>query len=399
MVAVKLPSAKNLKEITERGILSILPSVEYFKKALESRKRLSFYLGVDPTARALHIGNTVPLLFLRRLQGLGHRIVLLIGDFTARVGDPSNKFSSRKTLTEQEVNENMKSYKVQVGRVLSFSGSNPAEVVFNSSWLGKLSLLESLNIAQHITVQRLIERDMFKDRIKHGRAIFLNEFLYPFLQGYDSVALNVDGEVGGSDQLFNMLVGRDLLRTIKNKEKIVVSMDLLANPLTGKKMSKSEGMAIWLNDQPREMYGKIMNLPDSMVFPCFELCTDLPEEDIKQLKEQSKKGNKIRDAKAYLALNLVEMYHSKVKAKESETWFLKVFKNREFPKDASLIKLFNKEKTIFDLLTMHNLVSSRSEARRIITQGGVKLDGSIVRDWKALLPPNISTLQIGKRRF
>ncbi len=263
---------KKISELLTRGVEKIYPSREFLEKELKSGRRLKIYTGYDPTAPTLHIGHGITLMKLRQFQDLGHEVIMLIGDFTGMIGDPTDKLATRKQLTHEEVMANCRNYKEQASVILDFAGQNPVKVKYNSQWLGEMKLKEVLELAALFSVQEMEVRDMFEERIKAGKPIFIHEFLYPLMQGYDSVAMDVDGEVGGNDQTFNMLVGRDLMKAMKNKEKFVLTMKLLADP-TGKKMGKSEGNMIALNDPPEEMFGKVMSWSDGMIIDGFELCT------------------------------------------------------------------------------------------------------------------------------
>src|SRR3989344_1169279 len=298
--------------VSSRFIDKIYPSAVKLEEALRSGRRLTIYHGIDPTAPDLHLGHSTNFLLLRELQKLGHRVILLIGDFTGRIGDPTDKLAARKPLTEKEVLKNSRTYKQQIAKILDFSSrGNPVEIQFNSRWLKKLSSEDMIKLLANFTVAQTIKRDMFQRRLKEGKEIYLHEFLYPLMQGYDSVAMKVDAEVGGTDQTFNMLVGRDLERIYLNKGKFVLTTPLLENPKTGKKlMSKSEGGYISLQDPPNEMFGKLMALPDEVIVPCLELCTFYPQKEIEKIKKRlkSKKLNP-RDAKRILALEVTKIYH------------------------------------------------------------------------------------------
>jgi len=389
--------------VNSRYIENIFPSREAFKKALKSGRKLLFYIGIDPTAPKLHLGHSTNFLLLRKIQDLGHKIILLIGDFTARIGDPTGKDKTRKPLSKEEVLENCKTYKQQVEKILDFSSkSNPAEVRYNSKWLSKMKPEDFIKLMAQSTVSQMIQRDMFQKRIKEKREIYLHEFLYPLLQGYDSVVMNVDVEVGGNDQTFNMLVGRELLKRYKNKEKFVIATKLLINPKTGKKlMSKSEGNFISLDESPKGMYGEIMALPDEVIIPCFELCTNISDIEISKIKRdlKSKRLNP-RDAKARLAREIVTMYHGKEAAKEAEEEFEKVFKRKEIPLKIPTFIVVKKNYLPLDLLFDLKLVSSKSEAKRLILQGGVKIDKKVLKDWKKLIEiKDGMIIQVGKRKF
>ncbi|MDB5254739.1 MAG: Tyrosine--tRNA ligase, partial [Candidatus Nomurabacteria bacterium] len=271
--------------LLHKGVADILPSKGFLEKELASGKKLSVYAGFDPTAPTLHIGHTIQLRKLRHFQDLGHKIIFLVGDFTARVGDPTDKGTARKQLTEKEIKINLKKYKQQAGKFIRFSGKNAAAIKFNNDWLGKMKFADVLALASNMTVDQMLKRDMFARRIEEEKPIYIHEFMYPLMQGYDSVAMDVDGEVGGNDQLFNMLAGRTLLKQLKNKEKFVITTKLLEDN-NGKKMGKSEGNMVSLIDTPEDMYGKIMSWTDGLIIPGFELCTDYTPSQVQAVQEE-----------------------------------------------------------------------------------------------------------------
>src|SRR4030043_655259 len=284
----KIITASNkIKEVLEKGVEKIYPSKEALEKTLKSGKRIRLYCGFDPTSPKLHIGNAIQLRKLAQFQNLGHEVIFLIGDFTGMIGDPTDKSAARKKITRKEILKNAKNYKNLASKILRFSGKNPAKIMYNSEWNDKLTFIELIELASNFTVQQIIIRDMFQERIKKDKPIYLHEFFYPLAQAYDSVAMDVDLEIGGNDQTFNMLCGRQLMKALKNKEKFVLTTKLLNDP-SGKKMGKTEGNIINLDEKPNEMYGKIMSWPDSLIFPGFELCTDLSIEEVNQIKKKKK---------------------------------------------------------------------------------------------------------------
>ena len=399
-----ITNPNKIKEVLDNSkIERIYPSKSTLEKVLKSGKRLTIYHGIDPTGPQLHLGHSTNYFILRNLQKLGHKFILLIGDFTAMIGDPSDKSATRKPLTREQVLRNARGYKKQLGKILDFSSkTNPIEIKFNSSWLDKLTFRELAEISANFTVFQLLKRDMFQQRIKKGRTIGLHEFLYPIMQGYDSVAMDVDMEVGGADQMFNMLVGRDLMEKVKNKEKFVITTKLLIDPKTDKKiMNKSEGRYIALEDSAKEMYGKTMSLPDEVILTCLELCTEVPQEDLKKIKRELKSRMiNPRDAKARLAREIVTIYYSKTAAIKAEKEFNRIFKERKLPSQVKCYKLNVKSLNILDLLIKTKLAPSKSEAKRLIKQGAVKLDNNIIKDWQQKITfSKKAILQVGKRRF
>jgi len=391
---------KKIEELLTRGVDTVYPTREAFEKMLKSGKRIRVYHGIDPTSPVLHIGHTVSLRKLRQLQELGHEVVLLIGSFTAMIGDPTGKDATRKPLTREEVLANAQSYKMQASKILDFDGKNPVRIRFNHEWLDPMTLRDFVTVSHEITVPQLLERDMFERRRKEGGTVTLPELLYPLLQGYDSVALDVDLEIGGTDQTFNMLVGRDLMRSLKKKEKIVLTTPLLADA-NGKKIGKSEGNAIGIADPPDELYGKIMALGDDVIVPVFELCTDVTMDEIKKMKEAMKKGGNPRDFKALLAHTIVAMYHSKKDADAAAVHFDKLFRDHAAPDEMPEVRVKKEKGNIVDILLETKLVSSKTEARRLIEQGGIKIDGVVVRDMNAevTISKKGVVLQKGKRHF
>lgn len=390
--------AKNdqINELLTRGIEEIVPSREELTKVLRGGKKITVYLGIDPTAPNLHLGHAVPLLVLKRFEKLGHRVVLLIGDFTAQIGDPSGKTNQRRPLSREEVKENRKTYQAQAGKILDFrSRGTRTALRYNSSWHRKLRFGDVLELGSFFTVQQMLARDMFQARMKQDKPIGLNEFLYPLIQGYDSVALETDAEVGGSDQLFNMLVGRDLVKGYLSKEKFVLTTKLLVDRASGVKMSKSEGRLVALDDPPVEMYAKIMAFPDEMVGDCFTLCTEVSTRDIENAKHLPP-----RDAKARLAREIVTMYHGGQAAENAEAEFHKVFVSRELPSDIPTTKIKKKRLSLAGLLYETRLAGSKSEARRLIEQGGVRINGEgKTTPTEQIVPQNNMLIQVGKRKF
>lgn len=396
---------EKIKEIlNSRYIEKIFPSKKALEKALLSGKRLRLYIGIDPTGPQLHLGHSTNFFLLKKFQKLGHEVIFLIGDFTARIGDPTGKLKARKALTEKEVKENCKSYKEQVKRIIDVdSKENPVRIVYNSSWLSKLTLEEVIKLAGKVTVGQMIKRDMFQRRIKEKREIYLHEFLYPLLQGYDSVYLDTDIEVGGNDQTFNMMIGRDLMKIYRNKEKFVITTKLLINPKTGKKlMSKSEGNYIALNDPPNEMYGKVMALPDEVIIPCLKLATEVEDEKIKKFEKEMREGKiNPREVKAFLAFEIVKIYHGEKKAIEAEKEFERVFKEKRPPQKMPLFVAPKSSYPLAELLVNLKLCPSKSEAKRLIKQGAVKIDGEVKTNWKEkiIIKKEGIVIKVGKRKF
>lgn len=391
---------EKIEEVLTRGVERIYPSKEELKKILLSGKRIKVYCGYDPTAPTLHLGHSITLLKLAQFQELGHRVIMLIGDFTGMIGDPTEKLSPRKKLTRKEVLANSKRYKKIASRVLNFYGKNPARVLYNSQWNDRLNFLDLIEMASNFTVQRMIARDFFQERIKKKRPIFLHEFLYPLAQAFDSVAMDVDLEIGGRDQIFNMLCGRDLMKILKKKEKFVLATKLLVMP-EGKKMGKTEKNIISLDEDPNQIYGKIMAWPDSLIEPGLELCADLSLKEIKKISSlvKRKKMNP-KEAKSILAKEVVKIWHGKGKAERAEREFERIFREKKLPTKIPSIEVSEKNLSILDLLMKAKLVQSKSEAKRLILQRGVKINGKLEKDWRKVIEIKKGmVIQVGKRRF
>jgi len=360
---------------------------------LLSGKKLRIYNGIDPTGK-LHIGHSAVLLKLRQFQDLGHEIIVLIGDFTATIGDPTGKSKTRKPLTRKEVLANAKDYKKLIGKILDLKKPNVC-FLSNEKWTNKLKPADMLSLVSNFTVARLLERDMFQERIKAGEDIHVHEFLYPILQAYDSVAMDVDMEVGGNDQTFNMLAGRTLMKKMKDKEKFVLTTKLLTDP-TGKKMGKTEGNMISLDEKPLEMYGKIMNWPDELIGLGFEVCTKVPLAEIEQIKKMPNPRNQ----KAKLAKEIVALYHDLKEAEKAEEEFNKVFRSRELPSDVPVFEADKINCPILDLLCDTNLAPSKNEAKRLVEGGAVEINGQKIINWRENIEiRNGDVVKVGSRRF
>lgn len=378
---------KQIEELLTRGVEKIYPSYQELEKKLLSGEKIRLYCGYDPTASSLQIGNTVSLNKLGQFQALGHEVIFLIGDFTGLIGDPSDKKSVRQQMTREEVLANARDYKKQASAYLKFSGDNPAKLMYNSAWNDKLNFKDLIELASNFTVQQMIQRDMFQERLKEERPIYLHEFLYPLTQAYDSVAMDVDLEIGGNDQMFNMMCGRSLLKTLKNKEKFVLTVKLLADE-NGKKMGKSEGNAIFLNESPNNMYGQAMAWPDGVIIPAFELCTGVSLTEIAAMAQDLRK-NKInpRDLKMKLAWEITKINHGVSAADEAQESFIQTIQKKEAPADLANWTAVKDSYNLVDLLVETKLAESKSEARRLVEQGAIKIkentgDFSVIKDSK-----------------
>lgn len=368
--------------VLERGVAQILPSKKALLNLIRQRK-ITLYQGFDPSSKSLHLGNLIGIRKLSQFQELGHRVVFLIGDFTGMIGDPTDKSAARIKMTRQEVLQNAKGWQKQVEKVIDFKGKNKAEVKYNSSWLSKLSFGDVVELASNFTVQQMLERDFFQERLKVQKPIYLHEFLYPLMQGYDSVAMKVDLEIGGSDQLFNMMAGRSLSQSLIGKDKSVLTLKLLADP-SGKKMGKSEGNVVGLTEKPISMYGKVMALPDTIVDPAVELLTDLPLDSLKGLSPLK--------AKKRLAFEIVAQVHGKTQASSAQEAFEKTFQEKE-PEYKKEVKA---KPNLLE--TIASLTKSRSEAKRLISQQGVDVNGTTVSDPTFKISGG-EKIKIGKRTF
>ena len=359
-----------------RGVETLYPNMDFLYDRLTSGEQLSMYLGIDPTGPTLHMGHSIALRKLAEFQKLGHKAILLIGDFTAQTGDP-DKAEARMRITRDDVLENATLYQKQAALFLDFEGDNPAELRYNSEWSDKMRFGDVLDLASQMTVQRMLDRDMFKKRLAEGRPIYIHEFMYPLMQGYDAVAMEVDGEIGGNDQTFNMLVGRDLMKNMLGKEKFVMPVKLLVDP-NGAKMGKTTNNMLSFMDSPSEMFGKIMSWTDSMVMPAFELLTD---RDLNELEKRFTAGENPRDIKMELAREVVAFYHGSNTAETTQENFIAQFSNNEIPGDLPE-HVIESPAEIMDLLRDTGLAKSGSDARRKIDEGAVQMDGEKIREIK-----------------
>ena len=384
-----------IKEVLERSVDKVYPSKQALEKALSGGKKLKIYLGVDPTGPHLHLGHAVSLLILKKLQALGHQVIFLIGDFTGRIGDPSDKSAMRKPLSEKEIKGNLKTFKKQAAKIINFSGPNKALIKFNSTWHSKMKFGDLIRLAHFITVGQMLKREMFQRRLKENKTIGLHEFLYPLMQGYDSVAMDIDMEIGGRDQTFNMLVGRDLMKALKNKEKLVLATKLLEDPRTGKKlMTKSEGGLINLDDSPTDLFGKTMALSDEAIVPVAQLSTEMPIDEVIKLKDMSP-----RDGKIKTAFWVVRLCYGEKEAEKARNEWKNIFSKKELPTEMPALKLNTRNTKIIELLTKAG-VKSKNEARRLLEQNGVKINEETVNNPnKKIDLQSGDVLKIGKHRF
>jgi tyrosyl-tRNA synthetase len=372
-----------IDEVLTRGVADILPSKKELADLMRQRK-ITLYQGFDPTGPSLHLGHFIGIRKLAQFQNLGHKVIFLVGDFTAMIGDPTDKTAARKKLSRKKVLKNLKDYKAQAEKALKFTGPNAAEIKFNSEWLSKLNFEDILELSSHFTVQQMLERDMFQERLKKQKPIYLHELMYPLTQAYDCVVMDVDLEIGGNDQLFNMLAGRTLRKTLKKKEKFVLTTKLLEDP-TGKKMGKTEGNVINLNEAAGNMFGKIMAFPDNLIKPGIELLTDLSLESIDDKNPMK--------AKKQLAFEIVKQIHGESKAKAAQEEFEKTFQKRtpKYQEEIPLQESFAKTVALAS-------GASISQAKRWIQQGAVDVNKKTIKDLSFKLQGG-EKLKIGKKRF
>ena len=380
--------------IIERGADEILP-LEELKKKLQKNKPLRIKVGFDPTAPDLHLGHTVVINKMRQLQDLGHEIIFLIGDFTGMIGDPSGKNVTRKPLTKEEIQENAKSYEEQVFKILD---KDKTKISFNSEWMSKMSSADMITLASRQTVARMLERDDFSKRYKSEQAISIHEFLYPLVQGFDSVALQTDMELGGTDQKFNLLVGRELQKQAGKEPQVILTMPLLEGLDGVQKMSKSLDNYIGIDESPDDMFGKLMSISDDLMWRYLELLSFESLETIESWKQEVKDGENPRNIKFRLAEEIITRFHSNELAKQAQQNFIDRFAKNQNPNEMDEFN-FPKGTKITNLLKDSNLTSSTSEAIRMIKQGAAKMDGEKITN-KDLQPKvGTSIYQVGKRKF
>ena len=389
-------------QIILRGAAEIIDEKDLkrlLEKSIKSGKPLRVKAGFDPTAPDLHLGHTVLLQKMKQFQDLGHEVVFLIGDFTGMIGDPTGKSETRKSLTREEVAVNAKTYLEQVYKILD---KDKTVVMFNSEWMNKFTSTDMVNLAAQYTVARMIERDDFQKRLANNLPVSIHELLYPLIQGYDSVAMKADIELGGTDQKFNLLVGRDLQRSHKMEPQVVLTLPLLEGTDGVQKMSKSLGNSIGVLEAPHEMFGKIMSISDDLMWRYYQLLSDLDEQEVQALRQKAEQGAmNPKEAKMGLAGELVARYHSQEWADQARQEFDSVFKNKNVPKDMPVLKTWGADpKWICKVMAEADLSSSTSDARRLVRQGAVSLDGEKITDENFQLNGNQAYLiKVGKKRF
>ncbi len=382
-----------VEELLTRGVANVIPNKEELKKLLISGKKLKVYLGIDPTATKIHLGHAVALRKLNRLAKLGHSVTFLIGDFTALIGDTSDKDSERPVLTQEEIQENFKTYKKQAGKILDFSKIN---VRNNSEWLKKLTFEDIVKLCQKFGLGDFIGRELVRKRLHQGSRVGLHEMLYPVMQGYDSYFLDTDIQIGGTDQTFNMQAGRTLIKELKNKESFIIATEFLMGT-DGRKMSKSWGNAIWLDDNPQDMFAKVMAIQDDLINQYFTLGTNEVLKKIRQIQS----GKSPMDVKKELAKIIVTELHSEKDALTARENFEQTVQGEKLPDDIPVYQHSGEGKqNIIDLLVQTKLVQSRSDAKRLIEQGGVSIDNQIVKNANEIIEiKNDQVIKVGKRKF
>lgn len=387
---------QKIEEILNRGVEEVIDK-GHLEKELKSGRQLRIKFGIDPTGPKIHLGRALQFWKLRDFQELGHKVVLIIGDFTAQIGDASDKLAMRKTLTEKEIKENMKDYKNQIGKILDMK---KVDLRYNSQWFDKMKVKNFVSLQMIFTAQQIIQRRNFKERWDEAKPIGSHELDYPIFQGYDSVMIKADVETGGSDQLFNLQAGREIQKNFNQKPQDIVTLKML-NGLDGRKMSTSWGNIITIVDDPKDMFGKVMSMKDELIDEYFELATRLSKEKIEQIKKSS---NNPRDIKARLAKEIVILYHGENKAKKAEEEFNKIFRDKQSPSQIEIFKTDQKIYPVLDLLRDTKLASSKNEAKRLIEGGAVSLKNNgqelKISNWKENIKiENGMIIQAGKRRF
>lgn len=388
---------KAIDNLLNSGVAEVIVK-EDLKKKLYSGKKLRIKLGIDPTGFDLHLGHMVVVHKLAEFQKLGHQIILLFGNFTGQIGDPTGKSETRTMRTQEELEKNAKHYIDQVASVLDVS---KVEVAWNADWLAPLSFADVVKLASNFTVMQMLERDMFQDRIKKGAPISMHEFMYPLMQGYDSVALEADVELGGTDQTFNLLAGRVLQKAYGQEPQNILTVPILVGTDGSMKMGKTTGNYIGVQEDPKDVLGKTMSVPDNLILTYFELAARCPKEEVELYKSRMEKGENPRILKMELAKKIVELYFDEETANKAEEEFNKVFQKKDIPDEIEEKKIAHKEIGLIDLLFETGLVETKSEARRLIQGGGVKINQEKIDNIEAEI--NISTegtlIQAGKRKF
>ncbi len=382
-------------KIISKGVDEII-GLDELKEKLAKKKPLTVKLGLDPSAPDIHLGHTVVLRKLRQLQDLGHNIVIIIGDFTGKIGDPIGKSQARKALTTEQVLENAKTYEEQIFKVLD---KEKTDVKFNSEWLSKMNFEDVIRLGSKMTVARMLEREDFKKRYENQMPISIHEFFYPLMQGFDSVELKADIELGGTDQRFNLLMGRMLQKEFGQEPQCTIMMPLLEGLDGINKMSKSLGNYVGIDEEANVMFEKIMTIPDNLIIKYFELVTDVHPDDVEEIKKSLKEGVNPRDIKIQLAREVVELYHGKDAVKGAEERFRLVFQKNEIPNDIKTVEVKKEEFNLSEIIVKNGLVKSKNEFRRLVEQGGVKANAEKLNNIEQLIITDEIVIQIGKKKF
>ncbi len=395
------PPLEEQLEIISRGTVDLLPMDELkmkLERSIKTGKPLRIKQGFDPTAPDIHLGHTVGLRKLKQFQDLGHQVVIIIGDYTGMVGDPSEKNSTRPRLTHEQVMENAKTYEKQFFKILD---REKTEVRYNGEWFSRMTFAEVMDLASKFTVARMLERDDFAKRFANNQPISIHELFYPLMQGYDSVMVRADVEIGATEQKFNLVTGRDIQREYGQEPQVVLTLPVLVGIDGVNRMSKSLGNYIGIDEPPEEMYGKTMRIPDELIYQYFELVTDVSLQELQEIKQQLESGSvNPRDLKKRLAFTIVRMYHGEDAARQAEAHFERVVVKKEIPEDIPEFKVESGKHRLVDLLVAAGLIQSKSEARRRIRQGGVSVDGSVVKDeFLELEITRPTVVKAGKRAF
>jgi len=401
MSKIKFASINEQMDLIRHGVVEILPEEEFVKKlekSLKDGKPLNIKLGCDPSRPDLHIGHSVVLRKLAQFQTLGHQAILIVGDFTGMIGDPSGRNVTRPALTLEETKLNGESYFNQATKILD---REKTKMVYNSEWLSKMSFEEVIKLASKYTVARMIERDDFTKRFKSGKPIGIHEFLYPLAQAMDSVAIKSDVELGGTDQKFNLLVGRDIQREYGIEPQCILTMPLIPGTDGVEKMSKSYDNYIGISDSPKEIYGRTLSIPDDIIYLYYKLATDVSKDELANIKKHLDDSNvNPRDLKRRLARTFITMYHNSDAAKQAEEEFDKVFINKETPDDIPVLKINEREIGILDLILKVKFAPSKGEAKRLVSQGGVTINSNkIININEKIKVENNMILKVGKRKF
>jgi tyrosyl-tRNA synthetase len=384
------------EEILTRGVANIIPGKKELSKALDSGKKLNIYLGIDPTSTKIHLGHAVQLRKLNTFAQLGHNVTFLIGDFTSLIGDTSDKDTERPVLTSEQIEQNFQTYKSQAEKVVDFG---KVKVVHNSDWLKKLSFEDIVKLTQHFSVGDFVGRELIRKRLSENKRVGLHEFLYPVMQGYDSYHLDTDIQIGGTDQTFNMQAGRTLQKDLRQKESFVMTSILLEGT-DGRKMSKSWGNAIWLDDTPEDMYAKVMAIKDDLIIQYYTLATNVPMEEVNEADAALRKGEHPMVIKKELAFEIVKELTGLEDAEKAKESFAKRVQGNELPEDIELQAFETKEISLTDLLLQAGVATSKSEARRLIAQGGVSIDNELHKDPNAVVTLHKEKLlKAGKRKY